>query len=79
MRHKKHDNHSHALEEDAPEVLGHGSISKWAIVVTERCTADSMVVRRDTKEMVGIKFNIGIQYSLHMNSVGYNNSNFMMY
>ena len=28
MRHKKHDPHSHALEENAPKILGHGSISK---------------------------------------------------
>ena len=36
--HKKHENCSHALEEDAPKVLGHGSIPEWAIMATERRT-----------------------------------------
>ena len=38
MGHKKHENCSHVLEEDAPKVLGHGSISEWAIMATERRT-----------------------------------------
>ncbi len=32
---KKHGHCSHTLKENAPKVLGHGSISKWAIVATE--------------------------------------------
>ena len=36
--HKKHEHCSHALEEDAPKVLGHGFIFKWAAVATERRT-----------------------------------------
>ena len=36
MERKKHGHCSYALEEDAPNVLGHGSISKWAIVAAER-------------------------------------------
>jgi len=33
--HKKHEHCSHALEEDAPKVLGRGSISEWAIMATD--------------------------------------------
>ena len=33
-----HKKHEHALEEDAPKVLGHGSISEWAVMATERWT-----------------------------------------
>jgi hypothetical protein len=36
--HKKHEHCSHALEEDAPKVLGHGSNSEWAVMATERRT-----------------------------------------
>ena len=36
--HKKHEHCSNALEEDAPKVLGHGSISEWAVMATERRT-----------------------------------------
>jgi hypothetical protein len=36
--HKKHEHCSHTLEEEAPKVLGHGSISEWAIMATERRT-----------------------------------------
>jgi hypothetical protein len=36
--HKKHEHCSHALEEDAPKVLGLGSISEWADMATERRT-----------------------------------------
>ncbi len=36
--HKKHEHCSHALEEDAPKVLGRGSISEWAVMATERRT-----------------------------------------
>jgi len=38
MGRNKHGHCSHALKEDAPKVLGHGSISKWATVATERGT-----------------------------------------
>jgi hypothetical protein len=30
-----HEHCSHALEKDAPKVLGHGSISEWAVMATE--------------------------------------------
>ena len=33
--HKKHEHCFHALEEDAPKVFGHGSISEWAGMATE--------------------------------------------
>ena len=33
--HKKHEHCFHALEEDAPKVLGHGSISEWAVMATD--------------------------------------------
>jgi hypothetical protein len=36
--HKKHDNCYISLEEDAPKVLGQGSISEWAVMATERRT-----------------------------------------
>ena len=36
--HIKHEHCSHALEEDAPKVLGRGSISEWAVMATERRT-----------------------------------------
>ena len=38
MGHKKHEHCSRALEEDAPKVLGHGSISEWAFMAAERRT-----------------------------------------
>ena len=37
--HKKHEHCSHALEEDAPKALGHGSISEWAVMATEHRTS----------------------------------------
>jgi len=67
VRHKYHGNCSHALEEDAPKVLGHGPILKWAIVATERRTPWS---GRVPSEMAGLKFNVGIQYILPRNSMG---------
>jgi len=36
--HKKHEHCSCALEEAAPKVLGHGSISEWDVMATERRT-----------------------------------------
>ena len=33
-----HKKHEHALEEDAPKVLGRGSISEWAVMATEHRT-----------------------------------------
>jgi hypothetical protein len=38
MGHKKHEHCSRAREEDAPKVLGHGSISEWAVMAAERRT-----------------------------------------
>jgi hypothetical protein len=38
MGRKKHGHCSHAPKEDAPKVLGRGSISKWAVVATDRRT-----------------------------------------
>ena len=35
---KKDEHCSHALEKDAPEVLGRGSITEWAVMATERRT-----------------------------------------
>ena len=56
--HKKHEHCSHALEEDAPKVLGHGSISEWAVMATEHRTPWS------GGETAGTKFYLGIRYSL---------------
>ncbi len=38
VEHKKHEHFYHALEEDALKLLGHGSISEWAVMATERWT-----------------------------------------
>jgi len=38
MGHKKHVHCFHALEEEAPKVLGCGSISEWAVMASERRT-----------------------------------------
>ena len=65
--HRKHEHCSHALEEDAPKVLGHDSISEWAIMATERL--DTMVWGRTCKT-AGTKFYLGIRYSLCRNSKG---------
>jgi hypothetical protein len=51
---------SHVLEDDAPKVLGHGSISKWAIMATERQIPWSG--GGTYTEIVGTKINVGIQY-----------------
>ena len=50
MRHKNHGNCSHALEEDALKVLGHGFIFKWATVATERRTPWSWGVPQKWRE-----------------------------
>jgi hypothetical protein len=63
--HKKHEHCSHALEEDAPKVLGHGSISEWAVMATERWTP--WYGGGSTCEMVGTKFYLGTMYSLQFN------------
>jgi hypothetical protein len=41
MGRKKHGHCSHTLKEDAPKVLGHVSISNWAVVATEWRTPSS--------------------------------------
>ena len=66
MRHKNHGNWPHALEEDAPKVLGHGFILKWAVAATERRTPWS----GGTSEMAGKKLYIGNQYIVRRNSTG---------
>ena len=65
--HKKHEHCSHALEEDAPKVLGHGSISEWAIMATERRTP---WFGGGTCKTAGTKFYLGIRYSVCRNSKG---------
>ena len=47
MRHEKHRDCSHALEEDAPKAWGHGSYSKWVKGATERRTPWSGGVHRN--------------------------------
>ena len=47
MRHEKHRDCSHALEEDAPKAWGPGSYSKWVKGATERRTPWSGGVHRN--------------------------------
>jgi hypothetical protein len=62
----KHGHCSHAQLEDAPEVLGHASISKWAIrATTEQRTSWS---GGGTYELAGKKSYLGIQYIFRRNS-----------
>ena len=57
MRHTNHGYYSHAIDEDAPKVLGHGSILKWAVAATERRTPWSGVFFQNggNKKYVGIQ------------------------
>ena len=66
MRHEKHRDCSHALEEDAPKAWGPGSYSKWVKGATERRTPWSGGVI----ETAGTKKYAGIKYSLRRNSRG---------
>ena len=66
MRHKNHGNCSHALEEDAPKVLGHGFVLKWAVAATERRTPWSGGYQKKWRE----KMYIGNQYIVRRNSTG---------
>jgi hypothetical protein len=66
MRHIKHMDCSHALEEDAPKVWGHGTNSKWVKRATERRTPWSGGVHKNA----GRKHYVGIQYIIQRNSNG---------
>jgi hypothetical protein len=66
MRHKNHGYYSHAIDEDAPKVLGHDSILKWAVVATERRTPWLGGYLRNGEK----KCTVGIKYILHRNSTG---------
>ena len=57
MGHKKHMNCSCAPKEDAPKVLGHCFILKWAVAATERRTPWSGVFFQNggNKKYVGIQ------------------------
>ena len=60
----KHGHCSHALEEDAPKVLGHDSISKWAIWArTERQTLCYL-------QNGGTEFYVGIRSFLQRHWMG---------
>ncbi len=66
MGHVKHRDCSHALEEDAPKVWGHGSNSKWVKGATERQTPWSGgFIKKAGRKICG-----GIQYILWRNSRG---------
>jgi hypothetical protein len=52
---KKHGHCSHALEKDAPNVLGHGSILNWAVVATEQRTPWSVGVCAKWREQNSTK------------------------
>ena len=75
MGRKKYGHCSRALEEDAPKVLGHGSIFKWAVAASEWRTPWSVGVPAKWRE----KMYVGNQYILHRNSTGGGNNLFIFY